>query len=150
MAVIYDTNFLILFVRDSSQNERIRSKVNPNKEAEYISLVSVAELKSFAVKNKWGKTRTDKMQVLINSLNVLDINDPLVLDKYVDVDSFSQRKHPLLNAAFRTPRNMGKNDIWIAATACVLAFRLVTTDADFDHLDKILVIVDRYLPETLL
>ncbi len=32
-------------------------------------------------------------------------------------------------------RNMGKNDIWIAATASVLDATLLTTDKDFNHLD---------------
>jgi predicted nucleic acid-binding protein len=30
---------------------------------------------------------------------------------------------------------MGKNDLWIAATACVTHLPLITTDRDFDHLD---------------
>ena len=29
---------------------------------------------------------------------------------------------------------MGKNDLWIAATASVLDLELLTTDSDFDHL----------------
>jgi predicted nucleic acid-binding protein len=32
-------------------------------------------------------------------------------------------------------RNMGKNDLWIAATTHLLNATLVTTDHDFDHLD---------------
>ena len=31
---------------------------------------------------------------------------------------------------------MGKNDIWIAATASVLDATLLTTDKDFDHLNN--------------
>jgi tRNA(fMet)-specific endonuclease VapC len=31
---------------------------------------------------------------------------------------------------------MGKNDLWIAATASVLNIPLITTDNDFIHLDK--------------
>lgn len=31
-------------------------------------------------------------------------------------------------------RNMGKNDLWIAATALYLDLPLHTTDNDFDHL----------------
>jgi predicted nucleic acid-binding protein len=38
-------------------------------------------------------------------------------------------------------RNMGKNDIWIAATASVLNATLVTTDADFDHLNGVFLTV---------
>ena len=31
---------------------------------------------------------------------------------------------------------MGKNDLWIAATVSVTNATLVTTDKDFNHLDK--------------
>jgi len=30
---------------------------------------------------------------------------------------------------------MGKNDLWIALTAALLGLTLITTDADFDHLN---------------
>ncbi len=36
---------------------------------------------------------------------------------------------------------MGKNDLWIAATASVLNAKLLTTDHDFDHLDSIFLTV---------
>jgi tRNA(fMet)-specific endonuclease VapC len=150
MDICYDTNFLILFIRDSSPNEKIRSLVNPEKKPEYMSLVSQVELKSFAVQSNWGKPRMDKIQELIDSLNVVDINNPLVLDRYVDIDTFSQRKHPTISSPFKTPRNMGKNDIWIAATASVLSLKLITTDGDFDHLNQVMLQVDKYLPEALL
>jgi predicted nucleic acid-binding protein len=32
---------------------------------------------------------------------------------------------------------MGKNDLWIAATASVLDIPLMTTDNDFTHLDAV-------------
>lgn len=36
-----------------------------------------------------------------------------------------------------TARSMGKNDLWIAATASILSAKLLTTDNDFDHLDGV-------------
>lgn len=30
---------------------------------------------------------------------------------------------------------MGKNDLWIAATASILGAKLLTTDNDFEHLN---------------
>ena len=150
MNICYDTNFLILFIRDNSPNENIRNVVNPQRRQEYISLVSQVELKSFAVQNDWGKLRMNKIQKLLDSLNVVDINNPFVLDKYVDIDTFSQRKHPTISSPFKTPRNMGKNDIWIASTASVLNLQLVTTDSDFDHLNGIVLSVNKYLPKALL
>lgn len=34
-------------------------------------------------------------------------------------------------------RNMGKNDLWIAATTIVSGSKLVTSDSDFDYLNKV-------------
>jgi tRNA(fMet)-specific endonuclease VapC len=34
-------------------------------------------------------------------------------------------------------RKMGKNDVWIAATAAVLDIPLLSTDADFQHLHNV-------------
>ena len=36
-------------------------------------------------------------------------------------------------------RNMGKNDLWIAATTHVLDLTILTTDNDFDHLDNVFI-----------
>jgi predicted nucleic acid-binding protein len=41
-------------------------------------------------------------------------------------------------------RNMGKNDLWIAATAYALNAVLLTTDADFDHLHQIFFEVKKF------
>jgi predicted nucleic acid-binding protein len=51
------------------------------------------------------------------------------------IDAYSQGKHPDYQpiVAFNA-RNMGKNDLWIAATAFLYGIPLVTTDHDFDHL----------------
>ncbi len=45
---------------------------------------------------------------------------------------------------------MGKNDIWIAATAFILDFKLITVDGDFKHLNNVLVKVETYLPSDFL
>lgn len=34
-------------------------------------------------------------------------------------------------------RNMGENDLWIAATAAVYDISLLSTDRDFEHLDGV-------------
>jgi predicted nucleic acid-binding protein len=34
---------------------------------------------------------------------------------------------------------MGKNDLWIAATAAAADLRLITTDKDFNHLKDVFV-----------
>ena len=67
-------------------------------------------------------------------LTELDISDDLVIDYYEEIDAYSQGRHRTLKSDF-TAINMGKNDLWIAATAAAFDLTLVTTDGDFDHLD---------------
>ncbi len=44
---------------------------------------------------------------------------------------------------------MGKNDLWIASTAALLGLKLVTTDADFNHLDQVFLEVQYLEPQFL-
>ena len=145
MGILYDTNILIFFVR--SQNDNLRAFVNPDKQPEYISYVNMAELQSFAIQQNWQDNKLRRVAEILNSLNVVNIEDEAILNAYVTIDSFSQRKNAVIKSPFRTPRNMGKNDIWIAATAMALNFKLITTDADFDHLTMLT--IDKYKPNAL-
>ena len=66
---------------------------------------------------------------------IYPIRTRTIIDAYAKIDAYSQGKlasKPLpLNMS---ARNMGKNDIWIAATAHVTQATLLTTDKDFNHL----------------
>jgi tRNA(fMet)-specific endonuclease VapC len=77
-----------------------------------------------------------RLTTLLDALTCfpVDGSSPL-MDAYADIDAYSQGKHRLypLPAGF-SARNMGKNDLWIAATAFLLDIKLLTTDHDFDHL----------------
>jgi len=66
------------------------------------------------------------MEQFIAEAMVIDINlnDVTLLENYVDLDTHS-RNHG---------RTMGKNDLWIAATAVATKATLLTSDNDFDHL----------------
>ncbi len=77
----------------------------------------------------------------------MDINQSH-LAIYAEIDAYSQRLNPNFETyPFDTPRNMGKNDLWIASLAALLGLRLVTTDADFDHLHNIFFEVRKIKPE---
>lgn len=61
--------------------------------------------------------------------------DERMVETYAEIDAFSQCKHPFLpTLPGLASRNMGKNDLWIAATAHFLEATLRTTDHDFNHL----------------
>ncbi len=66
---------------------------------------------------------------------IVDVRFNELINAYAEIDAFSQGKlkHKKLNTS---SRNMGKNDLWIAATTHVTKSKLITSDKDFDHLDK--------------
>jgi len=50
-----------------------------------------------------------------------------IIERYAEIDAFSQNKLPKIPLGL-SARNMGKNDLWIAATASILEAKLLTTD----------------------
>lgn len=97
--------------------------------------MSIAEAQSIVYQNRWGSTKAQRLDEFFSSVRVISI-DHLLLPTYIGIDAYSQRTHPDYEKyPFSRPRNMGKNDLWIAATASLLNLQLVTTDKDFDHLE---------------
>ena len=77
------------------------------------------------------------MQLMLDQFIILDINTNDIIQNYARTDAYSQGKlkgHPLN----MTSRNMGKNDLWIAATAIAYNIPLITSDTDFNHLTALL------------
>ena len=87
-----------------------------------------------ARRNNWGSKRLKIVEKMYDQLVVVDINSQDILDACIDVDLFSDGKHPGKTLSLSS-RNMGKNDLWIAATAIVTNSALNTADRDFEHLD---------------
>jgi tRNA(fMet)-specific endonuclease VapC len=96
-------------------------------------VVSVGEIRVLAKINHWGKTRLEKIDDLLDELLITDINSEDLIERYADIDAFSQGRM-IDKPLGTTARNMGKNDLWIAATASILEATLLTTDQDFNHL----------------
>jgi len=120
--MIYDTNILLSHIR---KDEPVPNRV-------LISIVTVGELEALALKSDWGIQKVRRKDWLINKYPTIDINREIT-QLYAQIDAFSQnrlRSYPLGTSA----RNMGKNDLWIAAIALYLDMELHTTDNDFDHL----------------
>ncbi len=137
MTYLLDTNILLIYIRDNATRQWIDQNYAPLSigNIPVISVVSVGEIRSIALRNNWGKKRQQQLEELLNQLVVADINAEDVIEKYAEIDAFSQGKlkGKLLGTS---SRNMGKNDLWIAATTAVTKARLLTTDADFEHLEK--------------
>lgn len=135
MDYLLDTNIILTYIRQSKYTKLIDRVYNPlgKENTSIISVVSVGEIKSLAIQNKWGDRKLAQLEVLLNQFAIADINVEAIVEKYAEIDAFSQGKLPHKPSTF-TARNMGKNDLWIAATAFVLNAQLLTTDKDFDHL----------------
>ena len=135
MNFILDTNLVLIYLRDNELSRRIEQdlKLLSGEHNLIISVVSVGELKSIAKQNKWGSRKVENMVNTLSDFLISDLNTEEILERYADIDAFSQGKLDGKNTNF-SARNMGKNDLWIAATASVYDLELLTTDNDFQHL----------------
>ena len=89
-----------------------------------MSVVTAGELRSLAYQLKWGKEKSEKAFFLLNYFVKTSIDDTDIIEAYALIDAYSES----------VGRSMGKNDLWIAATAKITSATLLTTDKDFDHL----------------
>ena len=134
MTYLLDTNILIIYLRKQARliYETYNPLASPN--TPLVSVVSIGELRSFALQNQWGARRKADLDTFVNQLAIVDINVEPIIDLYAQIDAFSNGKLPSRPLG-RSARNMGKNDLWIAASASYLDATLLTTDNDFTHLD---------------
>ena len=139
MRYILDTNILLHYLRESDLSLLIDQQYNPldsNIHEAILCVVSVGEIRAISKINQWGKKKLEKIELLCEELLITDIHTEDLIERYAEIDAFSQGKlkdRPLSISA----RNMGKNDLWIAATASILNATLLTTDLDFNHLHNV-------------
>ena len=135
MKLLLDTNILINFIRSQAFKKWFEATYNRGDYTLITSVVVIGELKAFATQRKWGKKKLIQVEYLSQNLIVYPIRTQQIIDRYAEIDAFSQNKldhKPLKMSA----RNMGKNDLWIAATASVYDMTLLTMDKDFEHLEE--------------
>jgi len=147
MNYVLDTNILLLYLRDKAAKHNIETKYKlfSNDNNLIISAVTIGEIKSIGSRNKWEKKRIGAVESFLSQLIIVGIHFEDLINAYAELDTFSQGKHETKQLRF-SARNMGKNDLWIAATAVVTNSKLITTDHDFQHLSKTfldLVLIDR-------
>ena len=137
MNYLLDTNIVLIYSRDSEISDQIEKDYNLFSENNqlFVSVVTVGELESIMIQRNYGQRKIERVQELLNQFSIIDINIREIIQRYGQIDSYSQGKHPVLKSTFSS-RNMGKNDLWIAATSSVYDLVLITTDNDFNHLSK--------------
>jgi tRNA(fMet)-specific endonuclease VapC len=135
MDYLLDTNLIIIYSRESRIAKKIEDdyKLFDEKNSLAISVVTLGEIDAFTKKLGIGDRRKRKIEAVVSRLAIVSINTKEIITRYGDIDAFSQRKLKQDKGNF-SARNMGKNDIWIAATASAYDLTLLTTDKDFDHL----------------
>lgn len=149
MNLLLDTNIVLNVIR-AKDFAGIINFINPTDARLYLSVVSEAELKSIAVRNNWGINRRALLDNFLEEVNIIEVNQ-LYVNVYAEIDAFSQKSNPAFpNYDFKTPRNMGKNDLWIASLAALLSLQLVTTDADFNHLNNVFLEIRHISPADFL
>lgn len=127
--VLLDTGILVHFIRDDDVARRLERDHGLSKRTirPLISFVTFGEIRSLARKLGWGRRKIADLDRLLDQVVVVHIHQGDILDHYATLDFHSERVE-------KPARRMGKNDLWIAATASALNAVLVTTDQDFDHL----------------
>lgn len=131
-----DTNIIIIYSKSKDLARQIEAEhqifIKENNLA--ISIVSIAEVNSIIHQFGIGDKRREGIDKILENTTPLDISYGEILKKYEEIDAYSQGKHRTKSSTF-SAKNMGKNDLWIAATASAFDITLVTTDADFNHLE---------------
>jgi tRNA(fMet)-specific endonuclease VapC len=103
-----------------------------------VSIVSKGEIYSLAIQRRWGTNKLNLLDELLRKVPVVDISADEIIRRYAEIDTHSLSRDPAKPLRKgQTARQMGKNDLWIAATASILKARLLTTDRDFDHLQGV-------------
>jgi tRNA(fMet)-specific endonuclease VapC len=135
---VFDTGMIVGYVRGASFTQFVDKKYQPLEppNLSVISAVSKGEILSLAIQFGWGAQKKQILQEILAKLPAVDIRRTQIIERYAEIDSYSQGKYPNKPLPV-SPRNMGKNDVWIAATASVLGAKLLTIDKDFDHLNGV-------------
>lgn len=126
---ILDTNILLAYVRQGAVGAWVEAHYALRTVAPVpiISVVAEGKLRSLALQFGWGEAKIQSMEDLLGYFTVIPLPFEGIVAAYARIDDYSRR----IGVA------MGKNDVWIAATAHVTGARLLTTDGDFDHLDGV-------------
>ncbi|MBK6995012.1 MAG: PIN domain-containing protein [Lewinellaceae bacterium] len=139
MNFLWDTNILLHCVRRSVKYNELNQTHNffASGNQVFLSVITIGEIESIAYQRNWSQAKWNELQLVVGATSLLSIYEE-VIHAYARIDAFSQGKRfgqPLPIGV--SARNMGKNDLWLAATAHVGKFIFVTTDLDFNHLDGV-------------
>jgi predicted nucleic acid-binding protein len=145
MIYFWDTNIILHTLRNPTFFTQLDANYqffHPDNEV-FVSIVSVGEIYSIALRNRWGAARRQQLIALLQQFKTIPLyDDAAFIDLYAEIDNYSQNHHPHLRLV-GSARKMGKNDLWIATTATYLNATLLSTDNDFEHLNNVFLYFDK-------
>jgi predicted nucleic acid-binding protein len=135
---VLDTNILVGYIRGATYAAYVDRHYGPTKNPNLstVSIASVGEIYSFALRRKWEEQKRKVLLDLLQSIPTTPIRHQLIVQKYAEIDAYNHGQHPT-HSLPSSARSMSNNDIRIAATASALNATLLTTDRDFDHLNNL-------------
>jgi tRNA(fMet)-specific endonuclease VapC len=135
--ILLDTNIILNIIRAKNSDAVLRFISADTTKIIYVSVVCEAEMRSIAGQHNWGTKKLNFLEEFFSKINLIDVSRAMV-STYVQIDSYSQCKNSNFEFyPFKSARNMGKNDLWIAALASMFNLELITADHDFDHLHEV-------------
>ena len=95
MKYVLDTNIILFFLKNTTGRKRFEATYQLEKPdtITLLSIVTLGEIKSIALRNKWGEKKKRRLQNLLNEFVVIDIRFQEIIDAYAEIDTFSQGKH---------------------------------------------------------
>lgn len=144
MKYLLDTSAIVHYLKFKSVYKRMEKDLSPFGEENIamVSIVTLGELKSLGLRNDWDGKMQSQLAEILTICSVIPISNDII-ELYAEIDAYSKGQHDTLELEDDIIL-MGKNDLWIAATASVTNAKLITIDKDFSHL------ADHYLDLVLL
>lgn len=142
MNFVLDTNIVLDYLKAGKITDFLIEQYNflSSEHNLIISSVTIGELHSLALQRNWSDKRIQQFVESLRRFLVIPVNSYDLFMAYAKIDAFSQGKLQGQRLPEElTARNMGKNDLWIAATTHILRAKLLTADQDFHHLNDIFI-----------
>lgn len=91
MNYLFDTNILLHYLRGSSIKTKIDADFQPFASDNYalICVVSVGEIYSLALQNKWSVRKVQTLTDLLSFFVIADIHAEDIIQRYAEIDAFS-------------------------------------------------------------
>ncbi len=109
---VLDTNILLHLIRGNLLGIKIDEAfaLTSSMHRQVVSIVTQAELWVIADRKSWGTGKRAALQNALDNLVIIPVDGDDVVHAYVSISTRD-------STAAKSSRNMGKNDIWIAATS---------------------------------